>query len=209
MAKLYFRYSSMNAGKSTALLQVAYNYQNDLEQGILIYTSEIDDRFGIAKVSSRLGISQDAYTFNKKTDFIEDVHKHTENDYRSENLHLKGTKKNLACILIDEAQFLTYKHVVELHKVAHLFKIPVICYGIRTDFAGQAFEGSAALLALADALEELKTVCSLCKKQKATMNPRVDDNGYRVLEGPQIGIEGNAYKYLPMCPKCFYESQSV
>ena len=207
MAKLYFRYSAMNAGKSTALLQVAHNYEKDLGLGVIVYTAEVDDRFGLGKVTSRLGISHEARTYSKNASFKEDIFSLMNADIETKyGLTLRGTGKTLGCILIDEAQFLTKAQVTELHKFTHMQNIPVICYGIRTDFAGIAFEGSATLLALADAVEELKTVCTSCKHRKATMNPRVDTMGKRILEGPQIGIEGTAYHYEPMCPRCFYES---
>jgi thymidine kinase len=207
MAKLYFRYSAMNAGKSTALLQVAHNYEVDLGQGVLIFTAAVDDRFGVGKVSSRLGISHEAETFDRNTHFVNAILRHVDEDADPKfGKTLAESGRSLGCVLIDEAQFLTLPQVSAIHQFAHLVDVPVICYGLRTDFAGRAFEGSGALLALADAIEELKTVCSVCKHRKATMNPRVDANERRILEGPQIGIEGTAFAYAPMCPGCFYEA---
>jgi len=210
MAKLYFRYSAMNAGKSTALLQVAHNYEHDLGEGVLVFTAAVDDRNGVGKVSSRLGISHEAEIFQTDTQIVNAIIAHVdENADTKFGKTLESTGRRLGCVLVDEAQFLTRIQVLELHKFAHLAGIPIICYGIRTDFAGNVFEGSSALLALADAVEELKTVCSRCKSRKATMNPRVDDNEMRILEGPQIGIEGATYRYAPMCPRCFYESETI
>lgn len=207
MAKLYFRYSAMNAGKSTALLQVAHNYEHDLSEGVIIFTSGMDERHGGGKVISRLGISHDAATYAPETNMtnaiMSRIDEHADPKFGKT---LIESGRTLGCVLVDEAQFLTKRQVFELHRFAHLSGVPVICYGIRTDFHGEAFQGSAALLSLADAIEELKTVCSRCKFRKATMNPRIDDNHVRILEGPQIGMEGSMYRYAPMCPRCFYES---
>ncbi len=184
MAKLYFRYSAMNAGKSTALLQVAHNYE-DHGRRVAIFTAVIDTRNGVGTVASRLGPTRAVETFDECTDF---------------GAHLQA-ERDLACVLVDEAQFLTPLQVRELHRSAHVLDVPVICYGIRTDFRGEPFSGAAYLLALADTVEELKNVCSCGKK--ATMNVRVDDSGRRITAGPQIAIEGEA-RYVPMCAACFY-----
>lgn len=145
MAKLYFYYSAMNAGKSTTLLQSSYNYQ---ERGMntLVYTAAIDDRYGVGKVSSRIGISQDARLFKNDSNLFDEITAYI----ADEKLH---------CILIDEAQFLTKQQVYQLTEVVDKLKIPVLCYGLRTDFQSELFEGSRYLLAWADQLEELKTIC--------------------------------------------------
>lgn len=184
MAKLYFRYACMGAGKSIDVLKVAYNYE---ERGhkILLLTSEIDDRFGKGKVATRIGISKDANTFNNQTDMLKLVNKL---DYLP------------ACILVDEAQFLNEKQVVELTEIVDRLNIPVICYGLRTDFRNQLFEGSMALLRLADKIEELKTICECSKK--ATCNMRIID-GKAVTDGEQIVI-GNL-EYKSVCRKCYKE----
>ncbi|MBV8299887.1 MAG: thymidine kinase [Candidatus Eremiobacteraeota bacterium] len=185
MAKLYFRYSAMNAGKSTALLQVAHNY-GEHGRAVWIYTSALDHRFGVGIVTSRLGPRRRATTFDDATDFYAEI---------------AGAGEDLACVLVDEAQFLTPGQVRQLHRVAHVLGVPVICYGIRSDFLGEPFPGSAYLLTLADSVEELKTVCACGKK--ATMNVRIDERGKRITEGAQIAIEGDA-RYIQQCGACFY-----
>ena len=184
MAKLYFRYSAMNAGKSTALLQVAHNYE---EHGrtVLIFTSELDDRYGRGVVTSRLGPQRNVATFGAATDFYERI----------------SAETGLSCVLVDEAQFLSVEQVKQLHRVAHVLRVPVIAYGLRSDFLGAPFPGSAYLLTLADSLEELKTICACGRK--ATMNPRVDDEGKRIMAGAQIAIEGTT-RYVQMCGECFH-----
>lgn len=184
MAKLYFRYSAMNAGKSTALLQVAHNY-GEHGRKVWMFTSALDDRFGVGVVTSRLGPQRSAQTFNGETNFLE---------------ALKAAR-DVACILVDEAQFLTGEQATQLHRAAHEFDVPIICYGIRSDFLGRAFPGSAGLLTLADSIEELKTVCACGRK--ATMNVRVDGRGKRITQGEQIGIEGK-HHYVQVCGSCFY-----
>ncbi|MES2126245.1 MAG: thymidine kinase [Pseudomonadota bacterium] len=181
MAKLYFRYSAMNAGKSTALLQVAHNYE---EQGqkVKLYTAAIDDRYGLGRVTSRLGPQRDVDIFDAATDFLVDVPK-------------------VACVLVDEAQFLSSDQAKQLHQLAQVKGVPVICYGLRSDFRGEPFPGSAYLLALADDIEELKNICTCGKK--ATMNIRVDENGVRIKEGEQVSIGGNE-AYRQACGRCFY-----
>ena len=181
MAKLYFRYSAMNAGKSTAMLQVAHNYE---EQGqkVRLFTAAIDSRFGVGKVTSRLGPQREVETFDADTDFLADAPK-------------------VACLLIDEAQFLSTLQVQQLHQLAQVKGVPVICYGLRSDFRGDPFPGSAYLLALADDIEELKNICTCGKK--ATMNVRVDTNGKRIREGEQVSIGGNE-SYRQACGRCFY-----
>lgn len=184
MAKLYFRYSAMNAGKSTALIQVAYNYE---ERGrrVRTYTTALDVRDGRASVRSRLGPERPAIPFDAATDF---------------EAELKAAA-GISCVLIDEAQFLTPEHVRQLHRVANLRDVPVICYGIRSDFRGDAFPGAAALLVLAESIEEIKTICRCGRK--ATMNVRIDETGRRITEGDQIVMEGAA-AYDQVCARCFY-----
>jgi thymidine kinase len=181
VAKLYFRYSAMNAGKSTSLLQVAHNYE---EQGqkVQLYTAAIDDRYGVGQVTSRLGPARQVDVFERATDFF-------------------ASTPDCACVLLDEAQFLTPLQVTQLHRVAQLRGIPVICYGLRSDFRGEPFPGSAYLLALADTIEEIKNICSCGKK--ATMNIRIDADGRRVREGEQVSIGGNE-SYRQACARCFY-----
>lgn len=184
MAKLFFRYSAMNAGKSTSLLQIAYNYE---EQGqrVLLFTAAIDTRAGVGKINSRLGLTRDAQVFDEHTDFTAML------------AHADG----LACVLIDEAQFLQPAQVRQLHRVAHTQGLPILCFGIRSDFRGEAFPGSAALLTLADDLEEIKTICACGRK--ATMNVRLDDQGRPVQEGAQVVVGGNE-RYKQSCARCFY-----
>ncbi len=182
MAQLYFYYSAMNAGKSTSLLQSAYNYQ---ERGmtVVIYTAAIDDRFGTGKVSSRIGLSMDAHLFDNQFDFISHI----------EQLKQQGT---LDCILIDEAQFLTKQQVRQLTEVVDNLNIPVLAFGLRTDFLGETFAGSQALLAWADKLVELKTICHCGRK--ANFVVRVDEHGKPATTGSQVQIGGND-RYISMC----------
>ncbi|MDX2219100.1 MAG: thymidine kinase [Burkholderiales bacterium] len=187
MAKLYFRFAAMNAGKSTALIQVAHNY-GERGQTVDLFTARLDNRDGVGVISSRLGVKREAETFDAATDFGE--------------LYFERTLPS--CILIDEAQFLSEKQVVQLHRLAHTSKTPVICYGLRSDFIGAAFPGSRALLTLADDLEEMKTICRCGRK--ATMNVRLDESGNRVVEGEQVEIGGND-RYEAVCPKRFYTGQ--
>lgn len=184
MAKLYFRYSAMNAGKTTALLQVAHNYEQHGRR-VLIFTAALDNRFGSGFVTSRLGPRRAAQPYDSDLDFYQEL----------------SSVGNVACILVDEAQFLSAAQVRQLHRAAHLLDVPVICYGIRSDFVGEPFSGSTYLLALADSLEELKTICACGKK--ATMNVRVDEDGRRITSGAQIAIEGEN-RYIQTCAHCFY-----
>ena len=190
MAKLYFRYSAMNAGKSTALLQVAHNYE---EQGqtVRLFTAAIDTRYGIGRITSRLGPSREVEVFDAGTNFLELVS--PENN--------PANLPRVACLLVDESQFLSAKQVQQLHVLAQTKSVPVICYGLRTDFMGEPFLGSVYLLALADDIEELKNICSCGKK--ATMNIRVDEFGNRLKSGEQIKIGGNE-QYRQACGRCFY-----
>ncbi|QBG35010.1 thymidine kinase [Litorilituus sediminis] len=182
MAQLYFYYSSMNAGKSTHLLQSSYNYQ---ERGLktAIYTAQIDDRFAQGKVASRLGIDADAFVFDDHTNLLKEVEE-------------KHQHEKLDCVLIDEAQFLSTEQVKQLTDIVDLLHIPVLAYGIRTDFLGQTFSGSAALLAWADKLVELKTICHCGRKANFVI--RQDANGNPVRGGEQVEVGGNE-RYEPLC----------
>jgi thymidine kinase len=188
MAKLYFYYSSMNAGKSTALLQSSYNYK---ERGMstLVLAPMLDDRYGAGKVTSRLGIAAEATVFRRDVDLYALV----------EGLH---SQEALHCVLIDEAQFLTRGQVFELSDVTDKLNIPVLAYGLRTDFQGEPFEGSKYLLAWSDNLKELKAICHC--GSKATMVLRMDGDGNAVTEGSQVEIGGND-RYISMCRKHFKE----
>ena len=188
MAKLFFRYSAMNAGKSTSLLQIAYNYE---EQGqkVLLFTAGIDDRSGLGVIASRLGLQRQAATFDAVTDFWA----------------LLQDPADLACVLIDESQFLTPEQVRQLHRLANIRNLPIICFGLRSDFMGQPFPGSAHLLTLADDIEEIKTICACGRK--ATMNIRTTDAGDRVREGVQVEIGGHN-RYQQVCARCFYAGAS-
>jgi thymidine kinase len=176
MAKLYFYYSAMNAGKTTTLLQSAYNYA---ERGMrtLILTPRLDDRAGTGVVASRIGLRADARALEAGDDILRVVR---------EDIAAHG---QLHCVLVDEAQFLSKAQVWQLSDVVDVLKVPVLAYGLRTDFRGELFEGSQALLALADNLIEIKTICHTGKK--ATMVVRVDENGRAVRDGPQVQIGGN------------------
>lgn len=182
MAQLYFYYSSMNAGKSTHLLQSSYNYQ-ERNLNTAIYTAKIDDRFAQGKVASRLGIDADAFLFDDSKNLLTEI----------EQMH---SDKKLDCVLIDEAQFLTTEHVKQLTDVVDVLNIPVLAYGIRTDFLGQTFSGSAALLAWADKLVELKTICHCGRKANFVI--RQDANGVAVKDGAQVEVGGNE-RYEPLC----------
>lgn len=188
MAKLYFYYSSMNAGKSTNLLQSSYNYK---ERGMrtLVLAPSFDDRFGAGKVTSRIGIETDATTFNSETNLLDVVSE----THAEEKLH---------CVLIDEAQFLTRDQVFQLSELTDKLNIPVLAYGLRTDFQGEPFEGSKYLLAWSDNLKELKAICHCGRK--ATMVLRTDADGNPVTEGSQVEIGGND-RYVSMCRKHFKE----
>ena len=188
MAKLYFYYAAMNAGKSTTLLQADYNYR---ERGMetMLWTAAFDDRSGAGTIGSRIALSAAAHTFSPDVNLFEAI---------SEELK----RRTLDCVLIDEAQFLTRDHVLQLCRISDELGIPVLCYGLRTDFQGNLFEGSAALLALADALVELKAVCECGRK--ATMNLRVDAEGHAVASGAQTEIGGND-RYIALCRRHFFE----
>ena len=184
MAKLYFSYSTMNAGKSTVLLQASHNYG---ERGMktMLFTAELDNRSKVGNISSRIGLSEKASTFNNNDNLFSSVEKRVKKD-------------KISCVFVDEAQFLTDKQVWELSDVVEILNIPVMCFGLRTDFQGKLFEGSSTLLAIADELKEIKTICHCGKK--ANMVVRVDNNGKVLKEGAQIEIGGNE-KYISLCRK--------
>ena len=182
MSKLYFRYAAMNAGKSTNLLQVAHNYE-ERGRNVVIYTAALDDRAGSGIVASRLGVTRQARMFTADTTFADCF------------------ASRPGCVLIDEAQFLTPAQVRELHRLAHEQNVPVICYGLRTDFRGIGFPGAVELLSIADALEEIKTVCRCGKK--ASMVIRHNEKGERLFEGEQVQVGGNE-TYESVCPSRFY-----
>jgi thymidine kinase len=189
MAKLYFYYASMNAGKSTTLLQADFNYR---ERGMatMLWTAQLDDRSDHKAIESRIGLGADAHRFNGQTDLWSRV-------------TAAHAVQPLACVLVDEAQFLSGPQVWQLARLADEAGIPVICYGLRTDFQGELFPGSAALLGIADALVELKAVCHCGRK--ATMNLRVDESGGAVKAGAQTEIGGND-RYVALCRKHFSEA---
>jgi len=186
MAKLYFYYASMNAGKSTILLQTAFNYR---ERGMepMLWTAAIHDRSGFGVIDSRIGITANANAFEPATDLRGEV-------------EAQLAKGRVDCILIDEAQFLSRAQVHQLAAICDELDIPVLTYGLRTDFQANLFEGSATLLALADKLVELKAICECGRK--ATMNLRVDAQGRAVSSGQQTEIGGND-RYLALCRRHF------
>jgi thymidine kinase len=189
MAKLYFQYSTMNAGKSTLLLQASHNYQ---ERGMETYliTARFDKRAGDGKIGSRIGISSDGDTFDNQ-----------ENMFQKIESRLK--KGPCACVFIDEAQFLTEEQVWQLARAVDDLSVPVMCYGLRVDFQGKLFPGSAALLAIADEMREIRTIC-YCGK-KATMVIRQDENGNVIKDGAQIQIGGNE-TYISLCRRHWREA---
>ena len=188
MAKLYFYYAAMNAGKSTTLLQADYNYR---ERGMetMLWTAAHDDRAGTGTIGSRIALSAPAATYSAEINLFAAIIKEL-------------LKRKLDCILLDEAQFLTRDHVLQLCRITDELGIPVLCYGLRTDFQGELFPGSAALLALADNLIELKAVCECGRK--ATMNLRVDAEGHAVAAGAQTEVGGND-RYVALCRRHFFE----
>ncbi|GAA5142908.1 thymidine kinase [Thalassotalea piscium] len=186
MAQLYFYYSTMNAGKSTHLLQSSYNYQ-ERHLTTLLYTAKIDDRFEQGKISSRIGLAQHAELFDSETQLLDQIVK-------------AHTTTNIDCVLIDEAQFLTKHQVKQLTDVVDTLNIPVLAYGIRTDFLGETFEGSAALLAWADKLIELKTICHCGRKANFVIRRDASENA--VTHGEQIEVGGNE-RYESLCRQHF------
>ncbi|HWU01638.1 MAG TPA: thymidine kinase [Novosphingobium sp.] len=192
MAKLYFYYASMNAGKSTNLLQADFNYK---ERGMatMLWTAAIDDRGGGNAIESRIGLAADARRFAADTDLFGAV-------------CARQGEGPLACVLLDEAQFLSEAQVWQLARISDELGVPVLCYGLRTDFQGRLFEGAAALLGIADALIELKAVCHCGRK--ATMNLRVDAAGQAVKAGDQTEIGGND-RYTSLCRRHFAQAMGL
>ncbi|SNR54920.1 thymidine kinase [Puniceibacterium sediminis] len=182
MAKLYFHYSTMNAGKSTLLLQAAHNYH---ERGMVpfLLTAAVDSRAGPGRIASRIGLGREAETFAPDTDLFA-------------RMKAESAQRDIACIFVDEAQFLTPDQVWQLARVADDLGVPVMCYGLRVDFRGELFPGSATLLALADDLREVRTICHCGRK--ATMVVRQDETGQVLTSGAQVQIGGNE-TYLPLC----------
>jgi len=188
VAQLYFYYSAMNAGKSTSLLQSAYNYK---ERGMesVIFTASVDDRYGKGKVTSRIGLSQEADIFSSSCNLFD-------------MMKSKLAMGPVHCILVDECQFLTKVQVQQICRVVDELKIPVLCYGLRTDFMGEPFEGSLYLMSWADKLVELKTICHCGRK--ASMVVRTDESGNALNSGSQVEIGGNE-RYVSMCRRHFSE----
>ncbi|MEO9601101.1 thymidine kinase [Parasphingorhabdus sp.] len=188
MAKLYFYYASMNAGKSSNLLQAAFNY-GERGMKVMLWTAAIDNRSSFGAIASRIGLHADAHRFGEDSDLFEAVAaEHSEDE--------------LACVMIDEAQFLTEDQVWQCARMADEIGVPVLCYGLRTDFQGNLFPGSAKLLGIADSLVELKAVCDCGRK--ATMNLRIDGSGKAIAAGEQTEIGGNE-SYVALCRKHFVE----
>ena len=189
MAKLYFHYSTMNAGKSTVLLQAAHNY---IECGMQVFllTARFDNRAGDGRIASRIGIGKDADTFDDGDDLYE-------------KLKQRLSEGPCACVFVDEAQFLSEEHVWQLARAVDDLKVPIMCYGLRVDFRGKLFPGSAALLALSDEMREVRTICHCGKK--ATMVIRQDENGRALTDGEQVQIGGNE-TYVSLCRRHWREA---
>lgn len=183
MSKLYFRYGAMGSGKTIDLLKVAYNYK-ERGQKVIIFTAKIDNRYEVGKITTRIGIQADALTFDNETNF-----------YRQ----IKQLEEKPDCILIDESQFLNRKQVLQLSDVVDFLDIPIICYGLRSDFQMKFFTGSGPLMEMADKIEEIKTICECGKK--ATINMRMI-NGVPTTTGSQVLIGGND-SYKSVCRKCY------
>ena len=188
MAKLYFSYAAMNAGKSTMLLQASYNYQ---ERGMrtVILIAAFDDRAGRGRISSRIGLESEAIAFERQDDLfalLSDLHQTSE----------------IACVFVDEAQFLTKEQVWQLARIADDLHVPVMTYGLRTDFQGKLFPGSMELLAIADEFREVRTICHCGRK--ATMVARLDGEGNIIREGAQVDVGGNE-KYVSYCRRHWVE----
>ena len=189
MAKLYFHYSTMNAGKTTVLLQASHNY---IERGMQTYllTASFDDRAGTGQIGSRIGISADADTYVAGEDLFEKI-------------EARLAKGPCACVFIDEAQWLSKDQVWQLARAVDDLGVPVMCYGLRVDFQGELFPGSAALLALADEMREVRTICHCGKK--ATMVVRMDESGKALRDGPQVQVGGNE-TYVSLCRRHWREA---
>lgn len=189
MAKLYFQYSTMNAGKTTLLLQAAHNYR---ERGMEVYllTAAFDDRAGQGTIKSRIGLAQEADLYDREDDLFE-------------KLAQRKAESPCACVFVDEAQFLSHEQVWQLARAVDDLDLPVMCYGLRVDFQGKLFPGSAALLALADEMREVRTICHCGKK--ATMVVRQDEKGRAVIDGAQVQIGGNE-TYVSLCRRHWREA---
>ncbi len=188
MGKLWARYSSMSAGKSLQLLAVKHNYE-ERDMKVALFTAAIDGRYGVGRVTSRIGVSATADLFDETTVFKRE-----------------SMPDDIACVLIDESQFLTIEQVKQLHRMANAEGgIPVMCFGLRTDFKGDPFPGSAYLMCLAEEVDEVRTICRCGRK--ATMNVRLAADGSRVREGEQIEIGGDS-RYGSVCAKCFYRDDA-
>lgn len=189
MAKLYFRYGTMNSGKSMDILKVKHNYE---EQGknVILLTTSVDDRYGVGVVKSRTGLSSEAHVIEELGCSISDF------------VQAENNLNRISCVLIDESQFLLEDSIMSLVEVVDQLNIPVICYGLKNDFQNQLFEGSKRLIEMADKVEEIKTICWFCES-KAIMNMRMHD-GKAVYHGEQIQTGGNE-SYLPVCRKHYFD----
>ena len=192
MAKLHFYYSAMNAGKTTTLLQSNYNYQ---ERGMetLLFIPAIDTRHALGVISSRIGLQAEAIPFQNSFDFFQYIYNYIQ-------------KNRVNCVLVDEAQFLTKNQVIDLTRIVDELKIPVLAYGLRSDFKGEPFEGSQYLLAWAEDISEIKTICHCGKK--ATMNARITEDGSIVKTGAQVEIGGND-RYIALCRQHFMKGETT
>jgi thymidine kinase len=190
MAKLFFRFGTMSSGKSLDLLKVAFNYE---ENGLtsIILTSKIDNRYGNEIVQSRTGLKKEAIGIDNDINIFEII------EYKKTIIG-----NNIGCVLVDEVQFFNKQHIDQLIHVVDSFNIPVICYGLRSNFKLEPFETTAYLMSVADEIEEIKTICSECTKKKAIVNARFNDKGKVTTSGELIEIGGNE-KYRPLCRKCF------
>lgn len=192
MAQLFYQYGCMNSSKSATLLMVAHNYESQGKK-VLLFTPDVDDRSGVGVIASRVGINKKAHALSKDEDVFEIV-KEKVNENNSEKIH---------CVLVDESQFLTREHVIQLTLVVDKLNIPVMCYGLKNDFKNNLFEGSEALLVHADKIIEIKTICSKREcGEKAIMNLRLSD-GEPVYEGQQVQIGDE--EYLPVCRKHYFD----
>jgi len=192
MAKLYFYYAAMNAGKSTTLLQADFNYR-ERGQRTMLFTAAFDDRFRTGAITSRIGLERDANPIEPNTDLFATI-------------AAAHAKEPVDCVLVDEAQWLSRVQAFQLAAVCDELGIPVLTYGLRSDFQAKLFEGSAALLAIADTLVELKAICACGRK--ATMNLRVDSAGHAVKEGAQIEVGGNE-RYIALCRRHYAEQMGL
>lgn len=183
MAQLFFKYGAMNSGKSIEILKVAHNYEEQ-DKHVLIFTSALDDRYQLGYVASRIGLQREAIPIDEHTDIFKIVKEHPQ---------------KLSCVLIDEVQFVSKQHVLQMVEVVDELNIPVMGFGLKNDFQNNLFEGSKYMLLYADKIEEMKTICWFCEK-KATMALRVDENNKPVRTGEQIQIGGND-RYYPVCRK--------